>query len=304
MRATRFTMGLTTAVLATIAAAGTTAPAPGLSPDTALRMLRDGNARFVRGESTHPHDDAFRRHETSLKGQSPFAVVLACSDSRVPVETVFDRGVGDLFVIRIAGAICGAHEAASIEYGLGHLGAPMLVVLGHSGCGAVTAVATGATLHGNLPALADNIQPAVEAARRANPQAAPDDFVAAAIEANVWRSIEDLLVNSETIRTLVSSGTTDVVGAVYDLNSGAIRWMGEHPHQASLLAAPAAVGARNAAAAPRQTVSSHAPTPAAAHEPTHQPVANVPTHGDEHVDDHGGHDDGHAGHDDGHGEPH
>src|SRR5207237_5372942 len=127
-----------------VALAMTVAPAVGketgapLTPDQALSRLVAGNQRFVAHKPTHPHEDLARRHDLA-GSQHPFAVVLSCSDSRLPPELVFDQGLGDLFVIRVAGNITDAAVIGSIEYAVEHLHAPLIVVLGHEKCGAVTA---------------------------------------------------------------------------------------------------------------------------------------------------------------------
>lgn len=208
-------------------------PAP--SVEKVLSTLREGNARFVEGKATHPHAAAADRLDTAAHGQHPIATILACSDSRVPPEIVFDEGIGDLFVIRVAGNVCDTDEVGSIEYGVDHLGTPVFVVLGHTGCGAVTAVATGAELHGNIPALVNHIRPAVEKARHAHPELSGEALVPAAVEANIWKSIEDLLHASPATRSKVKSAKVAVVGAIYDLGSGKVKWLGPHPEQARLL---------------------------------------------------------------------
>jgi carbonic anhydrase len=209
--------------------------APALKPEEAIARLRDGNTRYVLGKSTHPRADAARREETVQHGQHPFASVLSCSDSRAPVEQLFDQGIGDLFVVRVAGNVCNADETGSLEYGTDHLGTPLLVVLGHTGCGAVTAVATGAEVHGSVPLLLAGIRPAVSKAQRDNPDLHGKDLVPAAIEANVWQAIEDLLAKSPVVRGRVKGGKLKIVGAVYHLDSGRVKWLGEHPDQRRLL---------------------------------------------------------------------
>ncbi len=149
---------------------------------------------------------------------------------------MFDEGIGDIFVIRVAGNVCDIDEAGSIEYGVDHLETPLMLVLGHTHCGAVTAVATNAELHGNIPQLVDNIRPAVEKIRTDNADLTGESFIMAAIQANVWQSIDDLFKISPTVRKRVQNGTLQVLGAVYDIDSGSIQWMGVHPEQARLLA--------------------------------------------------------------------
>jgi carbonic anhydrase len=155
------------------------------------------------------------------------------------VELIFDRGVGDLFVIRVAGNVAGESELASIEYGLGHLNCPLLLVLGHTRCGAVTAAATGAKLHGHLPKLAEKILPAVDKAKAKTKDASL--LVPASIEANIWQVMEEVLRQSEEVRQLVAASKTQIVGALYDLETGEVKWLGHHPDEKNLLLAkPAA----------------------------------------------------------------
>ncbi len=209
---------------------------PGVTPEEAQWQLREGNARFQDGEAIHPRIDAARMEDTTTNGQHPFATIITCSDSRIPVEMVFDQGVGDLFVIRVAGNVCDTDEIGSIEYGVDHLGTPIMVVLGHTNCGAVTAVVTGVELHGSIPALVDNIGPAVEQAQHDHPDTHGADLVPAAVEANVWQSIDDLFKGSPATRKLVAEGKLKVIGAVYHIEDGSVEWLGEHPEEGRLLA--------------------------------------------------------------------
>lgn len=210
-------------------------PASILSPDQALERLMRGNERFVTGKPIHPNQDAFRRSSTGKEGQRPYATILGCSDSREPVELIFDAGVGDLFVVRVAGNTTYADQAGTIEYGAEHLGVPLLVVLGHTKCGAVSAVINGDHVGGNIPALVANIIPAANKAKADNPSLAGAELIDKAIVANTWQSIEDLFKQSPEVRGLVQSGKMKVVGGVYDLEHGTVNWMGEHPKQAELL---------------------------------------------------------------------
>ncbi len=208
-----------------------------VSPDQAIRMLKNGNAAFVAGAPKHPNANKKRRELTASKGQHPFVAMLSCSDSRVPVELLFDTGIGDIFSVRVAGNVADTDEIGSLEYGVDHLGAPLLVVLGHTRCGAVTAVVQDAHLHGNIPPLVAHITPAVDKVKTQQPGLAEDALVNAAIKANVWNSIEDALKKSAILREKVISGRLKIVGAVYDINSGQVEWLGIHPDQDKLLAA-------------------------------------------------------------------
>jgi carbonic anhydrase len=136
------------------------------SPEQVLKQLKEGNERYLTNVSKHARIDVERRVETAKKGQKPLSTVLGCSDSRVPVEIVFDQGFAEVFVVRVAGNICDTAELASVEYGTRYLGTPLLVVLGHSKCGAVDGAVSGARLEGSLPKLVAHITPA----ERARPQ--------------------------------------------------------------------------------------------------------------------------------------
>ncbi|HMK33809.1 MAG TPA: carbonic anhydrase [Desulfomonilaceae bacterium] len=211
--------------------------APGVSADVALNQLKDGNARFIVGKPDHPRQNFDRRNETTQKGQKPFASVLACSDSRVPVEVIFDQGIGDIFVVRVAGNVANVDETGSIEYGTDHLGTPLLVVLGHTRCGAVTAVVQNDEVHGNIPALVKGIVPAVEQAKKSKPGLKGEELIDAAINANVWQAIEDIFKSSPTVAGRVKDGKLMVLGALYHIDTGKVSWMGSHPKQDQLLSA-------------------------------------------------------------------
>lgn len=215
-------------------AAGPIDPSTRLLRDASLMLLREGNARFATGKPQHPHQDAERRTATAAQGQEPLATILACSDSRVPVELIFDRGVGDLFVTRVAGNVAGISELATVEYGVGHLNTPLLIVMGHTKCGAVTAVVKEAELHGHLQALAEKIKPAVEKVKAEGVEA--DEAVTKAIQANVWQTIEDIIKQSSAVRTKLEAGQVSIFGALYDLEQGKVTWLGAHPAQDALMA--------------------------------------------------------------------
>ncbi|OGP69613.1 MAG: carbonic anhydrase [Deltaproteobacteria bacterium RBG_13_60_28] len=214
---------------------------PGVSPDAALTMLKDGNARYVAGKPQYPHQNKERRVLTATKGQAPFATILSCSDSRAPVELIFDQGLGDLFVVRVAGNVAGVDEIASMEYAGEHLHTPLLVVLGHTKCGAVTAVVENAKLHGSLPSLAAKIKPAVFKTRAAHRDLRGDALIAAAIKANVQQAMADLFAKSRIIKDLVKAGKLQVLGALYDLESGKVEWLGPQPGEKASAAGKAGV---------------------------------------------------------------
>jgi len=229
------------AMLILIVAAALAAPslattaASGISADEALRLLKEGNARYVEGKLQHPRQDRGRRALTAAQGQHPLAAILTCSDSRVPAEIIFDQGIGDIFVIRVAGNVAATDEIGSIEYAVDHLAVPLVVILGHSQCGAVTAVLDDTKLPPNIADLVAPIKPAVDKAREANPDAAKDVLLKAAITGNVWQAVEDMLRQSPIIREKVRDNQVQVVGALYDLDSGQVQWLGPHPDQEKLV---------------------------------------------------------------------
>jgi carbonic anhydrase len=210
-------------------------PNSGISPEEALQLLKEGNGRFSAGVCFYPPIGADRRAEVVAHGQHPYATIIGCSDSRVPLEVLFNSGIGDIFVIRVAGNVCATDEIGSAEYGVDHLGTPLCVVLGHSHCGAVTAVMTGAAVHGSIPQLVAPIVPVAEQVKQDNPGVAPEQLVGLAVVANIWQGVANLLTQSAEIRHAVSSGRAQVIGAVYDLESGVVDWLGPHPEQARLL---------------------------------------------------------------------
>ena len=198
-----------------------------------LTLLKEGNLRFTDGKPLHPNLEATRRAELAATGQEPMATILACSDSRDPVELIFDRGVGDLFVVRVAGNVAGLSELATIEYGVTHLGTPVLIVMGHSKCGAVTAAVKGAELHGHLPSLISLIKPAAEKAKTSGIE---EEVVPRAVELNVWQQVENIFARSALIREHLAAGKVQIVGAVYDIATGKVQWLGQHPEMDRLVA--------------------------------------------------------------------
>jgi carbonic anhydrase len=204
------------------------------SPEKIIEMLKAGNKRFVEGKSEHPNIDGKRIAQSGKENQRDhaYATVITCSDSRVPVELLFDAGIMDLFIVRVAGNVCDTDEVGSIEYGLAHVHTPVLVVLGHTQCGAVTAVThavqgKGHALERNIPPLVDNIEPAVRRAMEAHPDIKDNAIIPHAIEENVWQGIEDLFMKSAAVRDIVKKGSAKVVGAIYDVGTGKIEWLPE-----------------------------------------------------------------------------
>lgn len=184
----------------------------------ALTMLEQGNARFAADALLAAETGAMRRRELAA-GQHPFATVLSCADSRVPPEYIFNVGLGDLFVIRVAGEVTDHSVLASAEYASEHLSVPLIVVLGHSSCGAVeAAMSDRGESHGpNLDYLLKAIKPAVERTRRQHD-------LTSAVLANVDDMIDSLLVQSPAIRERVEHGMLGIVGGFYELSSGQVHF--------------------------------------------------------------------------------
>ncbi len=188
------------------------------SPDNVWSDLMDGNRRFVAGK-LKPHA-VVRVRESLTMSQHPKAMVLSCSDSRVPPESVFDQTLGGLFVVRSAGNIAGPLGIASLEYAFDHLGSTVLVVLGHTKCGAVTAACSGEKMPTpNLQAMVDQIDPAV---RKVKGSATGDALIEAAIKENVHQSALDVLAHSAVLRHAKEQGKLTVIEAEYRLDTGEV----------------------------------------------------------------------------------
>ncbi len=203
--------------------------------DSAIMLLKNGNDRFVNGESQHLREDQERRTLTTVHGQHPFATILSCSDSRVPLEVIFDAGIGELFVIRVAGNVADGDELGSIEYGAGHLQTPLLLVLGHTKCGAVTAAVQNSKVEGNILNLISKIKPVVGKTMKNHPLLTGDSLILVATSANVWQSIENTIIKSEEIRHKVKNGELKIIGGIYDIETGKVSIMGQHPYEDKFL---------------------------------------------------------------------
>jgi carbonic anhydrase len=202
--------------------------ASGISANDALHRLMDGNARFAADESSHPNLGAERR--AALKqGQRPFAVILGCSDSRIPPNLVFDTGLGDLFVIRVAGNVTDDIVIGSIEYAVEHLGANLVMVLGHERCGAVeatlNAIRTDAQTHGHIHSLVEAIEPAIE-----RMPDGPGDDLDDAVRANVRYVVNRLEHCRPILNHAVETGEVIIVGAYYDLETGRVELLDSASH--------------------------------------------------------------------------
>lgn len=206
-----------------------TTPAPATpTPAAAWRLLASGNARFVDGTPRHPHASHWRRQDLTA-GQHPFAAVLSCADSRVSPELVFDRGLGDLFVVRTAGHVLDDVALGSLEYGVLHVGTPLLAVLGHEDCGCVAATIaaaeSGIRPGGHVGTLVDAVMPGVQAARDTG-----TICLGEIMEEHVRRTMRGLLDRSPALADAVHDGRVALVGLTYRLTDGAVRlldWVGD-----------------------------------------------------------------------------
>ena len=199
---------------------GSTRNNQALNADQALQELMEGNKRYVVSKPTRPDQTAEYRTEVA-KGQHPFAVIVGCSDSRVPPEIVFDQGLGDLFVIRVAGNVVDDEALGSIEYAAEEFKLPLVVVLGHERCGAVKAtidaLEKGGEVPGHIKSLVEAIKPSVEKAKEQT-----GDLLDNAVRANVQRVVAQLKTTEPILSELVSTSKIRIVGARYDLDSGTV----------------------------------------------------------------------------------
>jgi len=192
-----------------------------VTADSAIAELKAGNAHHVRHQYQHPRQTHARQQEL-VAGQHPHAEILSCSDSRVPPEIIFDQGLGDLFVVRVAGNVAADTEIGSLEYGAEHLHIPLLVVMGHESCGAVTAAVQGGEPEGHIGALVNLIKPAVDKSR-----GTPGDPIANAVRVNVQMVVQQLRSSTPVLSELVAQGKLKIVGGVYSLETGKVTWLSD-----------------------------------------------------------------------------
>ncbi|HEY8539133.1 MAG TPA: carbonic anhydrase [Steroidobacteraceae bacterium] len=200
-----------------------------ISAQEALERLREGNARFVSAQRHHDALTSEQRRRKVAAGQEPFAIILGCSDSRVPAEIVFDQGLGDLFVIRVAGNIVAPSQIGSIEFAAARFGTRLVVVLGHSNCGAITATIEELSRPAeeqsrNLRSIVDRIRPSVLAVRAGNDHLSPQELVHHAVRANIRMSVSQLRHGSEILEQLIAKEGLLVVGAEYSLETGVVEF--------------------------------------------------------------------------------
>jgi len=194
--------------------------------DQALARLVAGNKRFARGKTNWT--TVARETIASLaKGQQPFATILGCSDSRVPPEWIFDAGLGELFVIRVAGNVLSPEVAGSMQYAASHLHTPLFVVLGHEGCGAIAAALAArdksARFRSRIAKLLDSVMPGLP---KFQPGQTEAEQLSQAVESNVRRTVKTILKSPEG-KARLAEGKMKIVGAIYDIESGKVRWLAE-----------------------------------------------------------------------------
>jgi len=193
---------------------------PTVAPAEAIAKLKEGNARNTSGNMQHPGQTTERRAELT-KSQHPFAIILSCSDSRVPPEIVFDQGLGDLFIVRVAGNVLNDEGLGSIEYGVEILGARLIVVLGHQSCGAVDAAMKTVAAKGKAPGHIQSLVTALKPVVAATPKGDLDET----IKANVKHVADALRSSRPILKARVDSGEVQVIGGYYSLDTGAVSFL-------------------------------------------------------------------------------
>lgn len=205
-----------------------------ISAREALERLREGNRRFVSGVQDREALTSQARRSELAAGQEPFAIILGCSDSRVPAEIVFDQGLGDLFVIRVAGNIVASSQVGSVEFAAARFGTRLVVVLGHSQCGAVLATLDElqqptANQSRNLRSIVNRVRPSVEALLATDLGRDPEALVRHAVRANIHASANHLRHGSEILEQLIQKDALVVVGAEYSLETGVVEFFDGMP---------------------------------------------------------------------------
>lgn len=200
-----------------------------LTAHEALERLRDGNARFVSTQRNHEALTSEQRRRKVVGGQEPFAIILGCSDSRVPAEIIFDQGLGDLFVIRVAGNIVAPSQIGSVEFAAERFGTRLVVVLGHSNCGAINATIEELgrpreDRSRNLHSIVDRVRPSVEALLAVNQDIERDELVKQAVRANIRMSVHQLRFGSDILEQHIQEDGLLVVGAEYSLQTGCVEF--------------------------------------------------------------------------------
>lgn len=188
----------------------------------AKQLLIDGNNRFISGNLATKDLSSARREDLKKNGQKPFAVIVSCSDSRVPPELLFDQALGDLFVVRVAGNVADPVAVGSVEYAVEHLGSPLIVVMGHEKCGAVKATVDGGEAPGSIGSIVAKIKPSVDKVRATG--VTGDELAEKSADENVKAVMADL-EKSPIIKHLVEQGKVTIVGAKYHIGGGKVEWL-------------------------------------------------------------------------------
>ena len=193
-----------------------------LTPDQAFEVLKDGNKRFI--NNLKVNRDLLQQMGETSAGQFPFAVVLSCMDSRTSVELIFDQGLGDIFSIRIAGNVVNDDIIGSMEYACAAAGSKLIVVLGHTRCGAVKGACDHVKL-GNLTGLLDKIQPSLDKTSAARDTVSPAEYTEVVAQANVLHSMDEVMERSEILRNLFNEGKIGIVGGIYSVENGRVNFI-------------------------------------------------------------------------------
>jgi carbonic anhydrase len=195
----------------------------GVSADEALKRLMDGNKRYAEGKMTACQQTTKETRDALSKGQNPYAIILSCSDSRVPPEIIFDKTFGEIFVVRVAGNVPDPIVLGSIEYAAEHIGSPLIMILGHERCGAVIAtVDARGKPEGNIGAIIKTITPAVKKAKQEKKENSKEELVEKAIDYNIHLAAGNIIKQSPIIKHLVKAGKVKIVKAKYDLDEGKV----------------------------------------------------------------------------------
>ncbi len=201
-----------------------------INAEQALVKLKEGNQRYVDCYQNNTYQITSEKRNQLAEGQAPFAIILGCSDSRVPAEIVFDQGLGDLFVIRVAGNIVAPSQIASVEFAVESFGTPLVVIMGHSNCGAINATVDYlleqdvGVASANLESIVTRITPAVLGLLKKDVNITPDQLKQKAVKANVLKSVQKLVDNSDILTKALNEKRLTIVGAEYCLESGAVEF--------------------------------------------------------------------------------
>lgn len=205
-----------------------------IEKNTSLNRLIDGNRRFYTDNSIVPKSNTKTIKENSLM-QEPFVTIVGCSDSRVSPELLFNMNIGDIFSIRVVGNVIGQSERGSIEYGVKHLNTPLVIVLGHKGCGACISALDESTNSNELNSILKSIIDVKNRIVDKNPDLDRESLISRVTEENVWNSIKNLISSSSSIRDRIKRCELMVIGAIYDIETGIVDFLGPHPREKILL---------------------------------------------------------------------